>query len=226
MTTRLLYVDDSGADASRWAVYGWVEMNIADWRPALRAWLDWRQHLYETIGLPASYELHATKFVNGRGRPTNTDWDLRKANRSAVMVETLTTLAALPGVRVGAVCRRSGHHTHAADKAALYADLVTALDRRLTENDEYGLITMDGDGTDPSYRSAHRNLKLATRRIVEDPAFQGSHISQLMQIADLVAYSAYMQVLRHPAKQLMWGWYPDLLGGVCMVGGQPLLLEP
>ncbi|MCK2241252.1 MULTISPECIES: DUF3800 domain-containing protein [unclassified Crossiella] len=106
------------------------------------------------------------------------------------------------------------------------ADLVTALDLRLAENDEYGLIIMDGDGTDPSYRGAHRSLKLATRRIVEDPAFQGSHLSQLVQLADLVAYSAYMHVLRQPAKQLMWDWYPDLLGGSCMVGGQPLVLDP
>lgn len=226
VTTRLIYVDDSGANAGRWAVYGWVEMNIADWRPALRTWLDWRQHLYATVGLPASYELHATKFANGRGRPTGTSWDHRKINRSATMVEALSTLATLPGIRVGALCRRTGHHTYAADTADLYTHLITMLDRRLAGNDEYGLVIMDGDSTDPAYRSAHRGLKLATRRIVEDPAFQGAHVSQLLQLADLVAYTAYMHVLRNPAKQLMWDWYPGLLGGVCALGGHPLVLEP
>lgn len=218
---RLFYIDDSGAQSSNLVVYGWVELPVAEWRPALRSWLDWRKALNDSIGLPASYELHATKFANGRGRPTKTDWDHSKADRSRVMVEALTTIAALPGVSTGAVFRDTKGTGFFDAKATLYADLVTMIDVRLADTGRYGFVVMDGDGTDPSYRQAHRSLRLATRNLVEDPFFQGSHLSQWVQIADLVAYAAYQSVLRAPGKELMWDWYPDLLGPACATGGRP-----
>lgn len=211
---RLFYIDDSGAQSSELVVYGWVELSVTEWRPALRSWLDWRKALNDSIGLPASYELHATKFANGRGRPTKTDWDHSKANRSRVMVEALSTIAALPGVSAGAVFRDTEGTGYFDAKAALYADLVTMIDVRLVDTGRHGFVIMDGDGTDPSYRQAHRNL-------VEDPFFQGSHLSQWVQVADLVAYAAYQSVLRAPGKELMWDWYPDLLGARCTNGGRP-----
>ena len=72
-----------------------------------------------------------------------------------------------------------------------------------------------------SYRQAHRSLRLATRNLVEDPFFQGSHLSQWVQVADLVAHAAYQCVLRAPGKELMWEWYPDLLGSSGANGGRP-----
>ncbi|MGM1064229.1 DUF3800 domain-containing protein [Saccharothrix sp. Mg75] len=218
---RLFYIDDSGARSSALVVYGWVELSVADWRPALRSWLDWRKHLNATSGVPASYELHATRFANGRGRPTKTDWDHSKANRSRAMVDALRTIAAMPGVRTGAVCRDAAGTRYADAKAAVYADLIRMIDDRLTATGRHGLVIMDGDGTDPSYRQAHRTLKLATRNLVEDPLFQGSHLSQWVQVADLVAYAAYQAVLRAPGKELMWDWYPELLGSTCTTGGKP-----
>ncbi len=218
---RLFYIDDSGAQTSQLVVYGWVELSVSDWRPALRSWLDWRKALHASTGLPASYELHATKFVNGRGRPTGTGWDRSKANRSAVVVDALSAIAAMPGVRTGAVCRDTTGARYVDAKARLYADLVTEIDARLVAADHHGFVIMDGDGTDPSYRQAHRSLRLATRNLVEDPFFQGSHLSQWVQVADLVAYAAYQCVLRAPGKEVMWDWYPELLGRVCAMGGKP-----
>lgn len=221
---RLFYIDDSGAQSARLVVYGWVELLVPDWRPALRSWLDWRKQLNTRTGLSASYELHATRFANGRGRPTKTDWDHHKANRSTVMVDALNAIAAMPGVRAGAVCHDTTGSRYADAKAALYADLITMIDGRLAEAGEHGLVIMDGDGTDPSYRHAHRGLELATRDLVEAPFFQGSHLSQWVQVADLVAYAAYQCVLRAPGKELMWDWYPDLLGASCTTGGKPRVL--
>jgi hypothetical protein len=40
------------------------------------------------------------------------------------------------------------------------------------------MIVMDGNGEDPAYYDAHRGLRLARRRIIEDPLFQHSHRSQ------------------------------------------------
>jgi hypothetical protein len=222
---RLFYVDDSGAESSRTVVFGWVELLVTDWRPALRMWLDWRQALNSSVGLPASYELHGTKFANGRGRPTGTDWDHHKAHRSTTMVDALSTIARLPGVQAGAIYRKVPARTKYYDgKATAYADLVAMLDQRLTNAGELGMVVMDGDGTDPLYRTTHRGLKLATRSIIEDPIFQGSHLSQWVQMADLVAYSAYMAVLQAPGKAALWGWYPDLLGPTSSTGQHPLNL--
>ena len=85
-----------------------------------------------------------------------------------------------------------------------------AVDARLREDGELGLLVMGGDGTDGSYYAAHRDLALETRALVEDPAFQHSHRSQWVQIADLVAYAAYQHLVRLPEKQFAWEWYGTL----------------
>lgn len=84
------------------------------------------------------------------------------------------------------------------------------LDRRLQVDGELGLLVMDGDGTDSSYYAAHRDLDLGTRALIEDPAFQNSHRSQWVQIADLIAYAGYQHLVRLPEKQFAWEWYRTL----------------
>lgn len=211
-----------GLTATDIVVYGWVELLIPDWREALRGWLDWRHDLYRSIGIPADYELHATKVVNGRGRPTGTPWDEVKSHRTPVMRDALRVITTLPGLCTGAVFQRSKpgvkyHH----NKADAYAKLVHYLDACLASADEFGMIIMDGDGTDPSYRIAHRDLNLATRRLIEDPLFQGSHHSQWVQMADLVAYSAYMHLARIPTKEHTWNWYRDIVATTAVTGATP-----
>lgn len=138
------------------------------------------------------------------------------------MVDALGTIAALPGIRTGAVVHRvaPGTKFHRA-KAETYGKLVTMIDQRLNTDDDLGMVIMDGDGSDPMYRATHRDLKLATRSIIEDPLFQGSHLSQWVQIADPIAYAGYMAVLREPAKKVMWDWYPALLGPSNVTGSLP-----
>ncbi|MEU6261727.1 DUF3800 domain-containing protein [Saccharopolyspora shandongensis] len=220
---RLIYIDDSGAPPNT-VVYGWVELHAGAWRDVLRGWLNWRHEMYRDLGIPADYELHATKFVGGRGRPTGTSWDQRKAHRAEVMVQALRTIGSLPGLRAGAVFQRDDGRDFRALKSDTYARLVRWLDAKLTADGDHGLVIMDGNGTDPGYRVAHRDLKLATRSLIEDPLFQGSHHSQWVQIADLVAYSAYMRLARIPNKAFSWDWY-DLLAPVAVTGPEPLDLN-
>jgi len=82
---------------------------------------------------------------------------------------------------------------------------------------------MDGDGSDRGYLNAHRNLKLASRNIIEDPLFQAAHRSQWIQMADLVAWAAYQSILQNPKKQFAWNWYKTHLG-TCDVNGGPIPL--
>lgn len=225
VTTRVIYIDDSGAETTGYNVFGWVELAVESWNAVLRAWLDWRRELYRSIGIPTDYELHATKFVGGRGRPTGTPWDTIKSQRAHVVVDALRTLVDIPGLSAGAAFRHTERGTkHHQSKADAYVRLVHHLDARLTAAGDFGLVVMDGDGTDPSYRAAHRELKLDTRSLIEDPFFQHSHHSQWVQMADLLAYSAYMRVARISAKAHTWQWY-DIIAKVACTGPEPLDLK-
>jgi len=114
---RLFYIDDSGAEATGWIIYSWIEVTIGNWSTGLRRWLDLRKDLYARYRIPPAYELHATAFAGGRGNPsTNPTWNRALANRIPVMHEALATLAATPHLRVGTAYRRthargSAYHT-------------------------------------------------------------------------------------------------------------------
>lgn len=221
---RLFYVDDSGASATRTAVFGWIELDTTNWRAIHRSWLDWRYDLYRTLGIPTDYELHCTKFVGGRGHPTGTDWDARKSERAPVLTATLARMSSIPGLGFGAVyVRADSAKEHRDLKIRCYRELVQLLDDRLARDGEDGMVVMDGDGTDLTYRVPHRGLSLDSCGLIEDPIFRAGHDSQWVQMADLVAYAAYMRVARIPGKEAAWSWYADHLSNA-VTGPEPLRL--
>ncbi|GAB3019510.1 hypothetical protein MBOU_24880 [Mycobacterium bourgelatii] len=212
---RLIYMDDSGSNQHGWVVFGWIECTPEGWRPVLRAWLDLRKELYKDHYVPPSTELHCTKYINGRHRiatrpPRNNEW---KTLGRTIAEKCLTTIRDCPHLRVGAVYSQTTKQSkaYAAHKAGCYAETVAMIDRQLIANDAYGLINMDGTPTNQSYYDAHRDLKLATRRVIEDPLFHDSHRSQLVQMADLVAYTTYLHLARHKGNKYGWNWYDTYL---------------
>lgn len=88
-----------------------------------------------------------------------------------------------------------------------YDGLLDEVQAMLVERNAYGILIVDGEDTDVTYWAAHRDLKLADRRVVEDPWMQASHASQLVQIADLVAYSAHQHITRPAGREQMADWY-------------------
>lgn len=221
--THMFYVDDSGSEESGWIVYSWVGCRTGGWRSGLRSWLDLRDDLAERLGIPARYEIHATKFARGEGNPSATDpgWNRRKSHRWQVMREALAVIGTHPALSVGTVCRRTTarRKEFAVEKADVYRALVEHLDGRLRAGDDDGFVFMDGDGTDPSYRQAHRGLDLERRRLLEDPLFQGSHHNQWIQMADITAWSAFQGLKRAPSMAYAWDWYDDHLAGSDLNGG-------
>jgi hypothetical protein len=210
---RLFYVDDSGAEETGYATFSWIEFLIDDWKTGLRQVLDWRKKLQSEYQIPVLYELHATKFANGRGDPSlDAAWNRSKANRSMVVDDAVAMLASWSWLSVGTVYSHTAlrRRRFAVERGRLYVELVQLLDQRLTSAGEFGILVMDGDGSDDSYVSAHRRLPLVTRSLIEDPVFQHSHRSQLVQLADLIAYAAYQHLLQHPGKRFAWPWYPTL----------------
>lgn len=213
MQTRLFYIDDSGAGHTGYAVYAWLTCDITAWTAGLAAWSAFRRALDDEHGIPPDHELHARQFLAGRGRPSRRpSWNLRRSNRIDVAQRALRVIAGCDALTVGAAYRRFTKPTHLGiARAGLYRRVLATLDGELVDADSVGLVFVDGDGSDPAYRAAHRSLDHRSRRIIEDPMFQASHRSQWMQMADLVAYAAYQSLLKDPSRQFCWNWYDEYL---------------
>jgi hypothetical protein len=221
----MLYVDDSGSEPSGLIVYGWIECDPTRWRCALRALLELRKDLYRDHQVPPAEELHATKFINGRTRiatsGTESNIEEWKTLGRAVAVQCLEVISRSPDISVGAVYRRTSARgrRYYEERGRVYFDLINHWNEQHRENDDHAFVSMDGDGTDPNYVNAHRALPLDTRHIIEDPMFHDSKRSQLVQMADLVAYTTFVSLNRHRGNAFAWNWREKYLDANDVNGG-------
>ncbi|MGH7455301.1 MAG: DUF3800 domain-containing protein, partial [bacterium] len=65
----LLYIDDSHDEELY--VFSALALPVDQWRQAYQQVRDWRQSLQKTNGIDVHKELHAWKFISGRGRPSD-----------------------------------------------------------------------------------------------------------------------------------------------------------
>lgn len=81
------------------------------------------------------------------------------------MDSAMDFLGSRPWLGIGTVYSESvlRRDHFAAERSRVYSELVTLIDRRLAAADEWGILIMDGDGTDNSYTAAHRRLKEALK---------------------------------------------------------------
>lgn len=216
---RLIYVDDSGNPASGTVVYGWVEFSPDHWASVLRCWLETRKRLWREFSIPVTQELHATEYVNGRSRITkrfpakhvHNGVEYWKDLGREIAVECLETLRCSEGLTVGAVWRQDAPGRIALTKREAYAALIQRVETELAGADSLAMVFMDGDGSDSSYRATHRSLSLSDRRVIEDAIHLDSRSSQLVQMADLVAWCANSHHDRHTGNEFAWEWYSTYL---------------
>lgn len=216
---RLVYVDDSGHPGSGLVVYGWIEFQPDRWSSVLQSWLETRRRLWREFAIPVVQELHATAYVNGRGRISQRLPDRHihqgveywKDFGREVALECLETLRCAEGLRVGAVWRQRPPSDFAQTRREAYAALISRFEQELASSASLAMVFMDGDGSDNSYRTTHRSLKLADRRVIEDAIHIDSGTSQLVQMADLVAWSANAHIDRRPGNEFAWEWYSSYL---------------
>ena len=215
----MIYIDDSGHPQSGTVVYGWIEFSPDRWADILKTWLDTRKRLWRDFGIPVTEELHTTQYANGRGRISkkipnryvHNGVEYWKDFGRDVAEECLDTIRCTEGLTVGAVWRKGHPENLSLTRHEAYVDLISKFEHELTDSESLALVFVDGDGSDPSYRAAHRELKLADRRVIEDAIHLDSGTSQLVQMADLVAWSANARIDQHRYNEFAWNWYVDYL---------------
>lgn len=216
---RLIYIDDSGRPQDGLAVFGWVEFMPDRWASVLRQWLEMRKKLWRELGVPVTTELHSTDFINGRGRISRRlparhihhGVEYWKDFGREVALQGLETLGSSEGLTVGVVARGGSASMIAETRRGLYRALVQRWEAELQERDSLALVFMDGNGSDATLRSEHRTLPLDRRRVLEDVIHLDSRHSQLVKMADLVAWCGYIAFARPLGSEFAWDWYERFL---------------
>lgn len=229
---RFFYVDDSGHPQAGRVVYGWASVEPCQWADVLGEWLELRRYLWRQFRVPVTEELHTTAYVNGRGRVSKNPPDryrrdgivLWKDLGRDIATRCLERVSSIQGLQVGSVTATGEPVMLADTKKRLYAHLLGLFEQELATRDSLGIVMVDGDGSDGSYQAVHRDLNRRSRRIIEDPVHQDSASSQLIQLTDLVAWSANACVDRHARNAFAHHWYSTYLAprDICRA---PLLVE-
>lgn len=217
---RLIYIDDSGHTASGFVVYGWIEFSPNHWHDVLGQWLEHRKRLWRQYAVPVPEELHMTDYALGRGRISQSvppefvredGVELWKDFGGEVARASLETMGSIEGLRVGAVYHQATRETGAAARADVYGRLLSRFETEMEGTTSLAMVFMDGDGSETSYRDAHRSLPRARRHVIEDPIYTDSKASQLMQMADHVAWCANAAVAQIPKHAFAHDWYDTYL---------------
>ncbi|WP_168200976.1 DUF3800 domain-containing protein [Allokutzneria sp. NRRL B-24872] len=222
---RLVHVDDSGTVDRQLApgglmLFSFLAICPTTWYHVRWPWLAFRRTLDATIGLPSGYELHGVKFLGGRGRPRGrNNPDIPRDERLRLFKLALDTIAALPGLELTSLAVRTTDRELAYDRCLRHRLLSTGPSTP-------HVIVVDGDGTDPTYRRVHRSIQEGRDglpALIEDPMFQPSAAHQMIQMADLVAYAAFQQLVANPRYPERHTLYSDHLWRLDQKG--PIVLE-
>ncbi|WP_162002523.1 DUF3800 domain-containing protein [Streptomyces sp. CB01881] len=202
---RHFYLDDSGAhDQGIW-LYAWMGVPASDEARFVDEIDAFRAGLLAEYGIPVEFELHATKFLTGHGRPGGKE--LAPMHRKHIAQHMLDLLDAQPDLSVGAVfAHRPLRYRRLMNEA--FTGTLRRIDAQLEAAREYGRLVIDGDGTNPLYQAVFDEVRPAR---ITGLGFAPAHESQLIQFADLVAYTAFQRLLRAPRRAFMHHWYPTHL---------------
>lgn len=192
----LIYVDES-YDETHYA-YSAIFINAFLWNQYLSNRLDWRKNWFDQYGIPLDYELHATKFVGGRGEhPANRD----KLFRADLFYEAVGTIENMDGVHViNAITSDKKNHLK------LFEHMLNRINRTLKAKSAMGILICD-EGNENRLTSIVRKMKkenhipyntfgsigstrnIPLNQIIEDPLFKTSKSSYFIQLSDFIAFS-------------------------------------
>lgn len=195
----LIYIEDSGDE--HLAIFSALAIPVEQWRDCFARIKEFRRNLKQTHGIYVYKELHAWKFVSGRGHIA--DRVVTKSQRAAIFAQALDVIAQLPGAQMFNACFPQGRTNWAFER------LVNRIERTLVTWGSHAVLFCD-QGKESDYTrlvrrmnvfnpipsqfgtwkdtgASYRNIPL--QRIVEDPVFKRSDQSYFIQLVDFAAFS-------------------------------------
>jgi len=191
-----VYIDES-YDETHYA-YSAIFINAFAWNDTFKDVVNWRKKWFDQHNIPLDYELHATKFVGGRGEfPSNRN----KTFRADLFFEAIGFIEGISGIFIiNAITSNKRSHL------TLFEYMLNRISRTLQTKGAIGILICD-EGNEHKltakvrqmkkrnwipndsglYPSGSRNIPL--ERIIEDPLFKTSKSSYFIQLADFVAFS-------------------------------------
>ncbi|MFC4008599.1 DUF3800 domain-containing protein [Nonomuraea purpurea] len=220
---RTTYVDDSG-NSRDFMLFSGLDFDNRFLPEARAYWVHFREELAGEGILAAHVPLHAVDLIGGRGRHIHSygEHGLSRTRHRQYLRDVvrrgLQVVADMPGIRIRIAYRNALLGKR--DRPELYLAMLTDMNRDLAERSEMARIIIDGNGTDPSFRRAHRRLPAANRSINGDPIFLPAKRCDLLQAADLVAYAAFQSLAAAPNRSFMWDWlkqtFPQMHGPLAL----------
>ena len=205
----LVYIDDS-QDCPLYC-FSALAVPADQWLTTFRAVKEWRRRLRDTDGIRVTKELHAWKFVSGRGDIAKRV--VPKGRRCQLFREALAFLAGLSHLRLFNCCRE-----HRQDWA--FERLLNRINRTMQAWGSLAILICD-EGKESDYTRLVRKMSVfnpipsqygvwqdtgrATKnipidRIIEDPFFKKSERSYFIQMSDFCAYALLRREKPVPSK--------------------------
>ena len=194
----LIYIDES-YDEKHYA-YSALFIDAFQWNYYFSHVLQWRSQWQQKHDIPLDFELHATKFVGGRGEfPKNRD----KSYRAKLFYEAIGQIERMRKIYViNAITSDKKRHM------ILFERMLNRIDRTLDAINAYGLLICD-EGNENRLTSLVRKMKkqnnipcsvelygnlgntrnVPLQRVIEDPLFKTSKSSYFIQLSDFLAFS-------------------------------------
>lgn len=206
------YIDESN-DPGKFYAYTALVTTGDRWLNTFQKVKTFREALRRDHGVYMKYELHAWKFVPGRGRPA--DRTIRKPERAEIFQKTLRFVAECRSFVVVSSC--STNPQYALER------LVTRINNTASRRGEQVLLFFD-EGEEakitkllrklrvwnpiPSNRGTWEDTGKTTKsiplaNIIEDPIFKDSSTSYFIQLVDFCAYALLRMERPLPEKSAL-----------------------
>ena len=206
----LIYIDDSRDEQI--CVFSALAIAADQWLDAFRQVRQFRHDLKKGDGIYVHAELHAWKFVSGRGRIS--DCVVTKGRRCQIFKEALQMVTSLPGARLFNAVFSAKQDERAFER------LLNRINRTMLTWDSRAILICD-EGKEIAYTRLARKMhvynpipskhgvwketgtvmkNIPIERIIEDPFFKKSSQSYFIQLTDFCAYALLRRERPIPAK--------------------------
>lgn len=136
----LIYIDDSRDE--KLCVFSALAIPIDQWHSTFQIVRDFRRELRRTYGIYVYEELHAWKFVSGRGRPS--DRIVTKGERATIFKRALEMMATFPDAKLFNAVFPVDQDERAFER------MLNRINRALEEWDSYAVLVCD-EGKEVAY---------------------------------------------------------------------------